>query len=58
MHRREADRKLKRHRGTATRGAHRIAKQQRMAARRALRTLKPKLVYTYEVSGLFNCTGF
>jgi len=57
MRRREADRKQKRQKRTATRGAYRVTNQQRMAARRALewiRTSKAWLVFRYEISDLFN----
>ena len=40
-----------------TRGAYRVANQQRMAAKRApewIRTLKSRLVFTYEISDLFH----
>ena len=57
MRRREADREWKCEKRAATRGAYRVANQQRMAARRALewiRTSKAWLVFRYEISDLFN----
>ena len=56
MRRHEADRERRRQKRAATRDTYRIAKQQGMAARRALewiRTSKARLVFRYEISGLF-----
>ena len=52
MRRREADREWKCEKRAATRGAYRVANQQRMAARRALewiRTSKARLVFRSDV---------
>ena len=56
MRRCAVDQKWKHQKRAATRGAYRVANQQRMAARRALEwigTSKAWLVFRYEISDLF-----
>ena len=56
MRRCDADREWRHQKRAATRDAYRVAKQQRMAARRALEWIgmsKAQLVFRYEISDLF-----